>query len=74
MENNDDKKHFEIVVYGQRKPNQSAEADPVSDMQNNMRTRENKVHACAGQHRTRGCRRQSTGPWHFRPTEVILVY
>jgi hypothetical protein len=25
MENNDDKKHFEFVVYGQRKPNQNAE-------------------------------------------------
>jgi hypothetical protein len=25
MENNDDKKHFEIVVYGQRKPDQNAE-------------------------------------------------
>lgn len=25
MKNNDDKKHFEIRVYGQRKPNQNAE-------------------------------------------------
>ena len=33
MENNDDKKHFEIVVYGQRKPDQNAKnTDPVSDM------------------------------------------
>ncbi len=78
MENNNDKKHFESAVYGQRESNQDTEKQvQVSGMRNKMRTCEIKeilLHACAGQHQTRGWRRQSAGPWHFRLIKAIVVY